>query len=85
MRLINIGFGNMVNADRIVAVVVPDSAPVKRIIQNSKDLGKLIDVTQGRKTQSVIFTDSEHIILSYLKAEKISEKMAGELNSVAEE
>ncbi len=85
MRLINIGFGNMVNSDRIVAVVVPDSAPVKRIIQNSKDLGKLIDVTQGRKTQSVIFTDSEHIILSYLKAEKISEKMAGELNSVAEE
>lgn len=75
MRLINIGFGNMVNTDRIVAVVVPDSAPVKRIIQNSKDLGKLIDVTQGRKTQSVIFTDSEHVILSYLKAEKIANKM----------
>ena len=85
MRLINIGFGNMVNADRIVAVVEPDSAPVKRIIQNSRDLGKLIDVTQGRKTQSVIFTDSEHIILSYLKAEKISEKMNSEINNDTEE
>ncbi len=85
MRLINIGFGNMVNADRIVAVVVPDSAPVKRIIQNSKDMGKLIDVTQGRKTQSVIFTDSEHIILSYLRAEKIADKMSYEINSDVEE
>ncbi len=85
MRLINIGFGNMVNADRIVAVVVPDSAPVKRIIQNSKDLGKLIDVTQGRKTQSVIFTDSEHIILSYLKAEKIADKMFSDETAESEE
>lgn len=76
MKLINIGFGNMVNCERIVAVVEPDSAPVKRIIQSSKESGKLIDVTQGRKTMSVIFTDSEHIILSYLKPEKISDKFS---------
>lgn len=74
MKLINIGFGNLVNAERVVAVVSPDSAPVKRIIQNAKESGKLIDVSQGRKTMSVIFTDTEHVILSYLKADKISEK-----------
>ena len=74
MKLINIGFGNLVNAERVVAVVSPDSAPVKRIIQNAKESGKLIDVSQGRKTMSVVFTDTEHVILSYLKADKISEK-----------
>lgn len=74
MKLINIGFGNLVNAERVVAVVSPESAPVKRIIQNAKESRKLIDVSQGRKTMSVIFTDTEHVILSYLKAEKISEK-----------
>ena len=81
MRLINIGFGNLVNADRIVAVVSPESAPVKRIVQNAKESGKLIDVSQGRKTMSVIFTDSEHVILSYLKADKISEKFSDEADS----
>ena len=78
MKLINIGFGNLVNSERIIAVVTPDSAPVKRIIQNAKDCGKLIDVTQGRKTMSVVFTDSEHIILSYLKPDKISDKLITE-------
>ncbi len=72
MKLINIGFGNMVNAERVVCVVSPESAPIKRIIQQAKDQGRLIDVTQGRKTASVILTDSEHILLSYLKADKIS-------------
>ena len=72
MKLINIGFGNMVNAERIVCVVSPESAPIKRIIQQAKDQGRLIDVTQGRKTASVVLTDSEHILLSYLKADKIS-------------
>lgn len=76
MKLINVGFGNMINSERIVAVVVPDSAPVKRIIQNAKEIGKLIDVTQGRKTMSVIFTDSEHVVLSYLKPEKISDRFS---------
>ncbi|MBE6717051.1 MAG: DUF370 domain-containing protein [Ruminococcaceae bacterium] len=85
MKLINIGFGNMVNSERIIAVVSPESAPVKRIIQNSKDSGKLIDVTQGRKTMSVIFTDSEHIILSYLRPEKLSDKFSGNETDVSEE
>ncbi|MBR3768457.1 MAG: DUF370 domain-containing protein [Clostridia bacterium] len=84
MKLINVGFGNLVNAQRVIAVVSPDSAPVKRIIQNSKDSGRLIDVTQGRKTMSVVFTDSEHVILSYLKPEKISERFDDE-NDVAED
>ena len=74
MKLINIGFGNYINADRVVAAVSPDSAPVKRIIQNAKENSKLIDVTQGRKTLSVIVTDSEHIVLSYLKLEKLGER-----------
>ena len=69
MKLINVGFGNMVNSDRVVCVVSPESAPIKRIMQHAKDEGKLIDVTQGRKTASVIFTDSEHVILSYIKSE----------------
>ena len=76
MKLINIGFGNLVNSDRVIAIVAPDSAPVKRIIQNSKDSGRLIDVTQGRKTMSVIFTDSEHVILSYMKPEKFSDRLS---------
>ncbi len=76
MKLINVGFGNLINCERIIAVVAPDSAPVRRIMQNAKDNGKLIDVTQGRKTLSVIFTDSEHVVLSYLKPEKISERFS---------
>ena len=71
MKLVNVGFGNLVNAERVVAVVGPDSAPVRRIIQNAKETGRLIDVTQGRKTYSVVFTDSEHVILSYLKPEQL--------------
>lgn len=74
MKLINIGFGNLVNAQRVIAIVSPDSAPVKRIVQNAKESGKLIDVTQGRKTLSVVFTDTEHVLLSYMKPEKLSER-----------
>ena len=75
----------MINSERIVAVVVPDSAPVKRIIQNAKELGKLIVVTQGRKTMSVIFTDSEHVVLSYLKPEKISDRFSDDDSIVVED
>ena len=64
MRLINIGFSNMISADRVIAVVSPESAPIKRIVQEAKEKGSLIDATQGRKTKAVIFTDSEHIILT---------------------
>ena len=74
MKLLNVGFGNLVNAQRIVCIVSPESAPIKRIMQQAKDSGKLIDVTQGRKTASVIFTDSEHVILSYLKADRLSQR-----------
>jgi hypothetical protein len=78
MKLLNVGFGNLVNAERIVCIVSPESAPIKRIVQQAKDNGKLIDVTQGRKTASVIFTDSEHVILSYLKADRLSQRFSEE-------
>ncbi|MBR0510301.1 MAG: DUF370 domain-containing protein [Clostridia bacterium] len=78
MKLVNVGFGNMVNARRVIGVVSPESAPIKRIIQKAKDLGKLIDVTQGRKTQSVIFTDSEHVILSYMRPDRLGAKFEAE-------
>lgn len=77
MRLINIGFGNMVSAERIVALVSPDSAPVKRLIQDTRDTGMLIDVTCGRRTRSVIITDSEHIILSAIQPETVSNRISG--------
>lgn len=80
MKLIGIGFGNMVNADRIIAVVSPESNPVKRIIQTGKETGMLIDATQGRKTKSVIMMDSDHIVLSYLNAEQIGSKISEEEN-----
>lgn len=85
MKLVNVGFGNLVNADRIIAVVSPESAPVKRIIQGAKESGLLIDVTQGRKTMSVIFTDSEHVILSYIKLEKIKDRFDDNICSSEEE
>ena len=64
MKLINIGFGNMVSANRLVAIVSPESAPIKRIIQDAKERGSLIDATYGRRTRAVIVTDSDHVILS---------------------
>ncbi len=83
MKLINIGFGNAVNAARILAVLAPDSAPVKRLISEAKEQRLLIDATQGRRTRAVIVTDSDHIILSYLQAETILSRFNGE--SSAEE
>ena len=71
MKLINIGFGNSVNADRVIAVVSTDSAPVKRIIAKAKESNMLIDATQGRKTHAVLIMDSDHVISTYLKAETI--------------
>ena len=78
MRLINIGFSNMISADRVIAVVSPETAPIKRIVQEAKEKGSLIDATQGRKTKAVIFTDSEHIILTYLTPEKVEERVNDE-------
>ena len=75
MKFINIGFGNMVAAERIVTIVSPDSAPVKRLIQDAKDSGRTIDVSCGRRTRAVIITDSEHVILSAIQAETIANRM----------
>lgn len=74
MQLINIGFGNLVNADRVISIVSPESAPVKRIVQESKAKGVLIDATHGRKTKSVIITDSDNVILSYMDLKQIAER-----------
>lgn len=74
MKLVNIGFGNMINAARVIAVVSPESAPIKRMIQDAKESGMLIDATHGRKTRAVIIADSDHIILSYLQTEKLGER-----------
>ena len=74
MKLVNIGFGNAVNADRIIAVVSPEAAPVKRIVQVAKDNGTAVDATCGRKTRSVIVCDSGHVILSALRPESLSGK-----------
>ena len=78
MKFVNIGFGNMVNADRIVAIVSPESAPVKRIIQESKENGVLIDATHGRRTKAVIITDCEKVILTYLPCETVSGRINDE-------
>ena len=75
MKFINIGFGNMVAADRIVTIVSPDSAPVKRLVQDAKDSGRVIDVSCGRRTRAVIITDSEHIILSAIQSETIANRL----------
>jgi len=75
MKLINIGFGNMVSANRLVAIVSPESAPIKRIIQDSRDKGTLIDATYGRRTRAVIITDSEHIILSAVQPETVANRL----------
>lgn len=75
MKLINIGSGNMVAAGRVVAIASPDSAPIKRLVQVAKEEGRVIDASCGRRTRSVIFTDSDHLILSAIKTETISNRM----------
>ena len=90
MKLINIGFGNIVLSNRIIAIVSPESAPIKRIIQEARDRGTCIDATYGRRTRAVIITDSDHIILSALQPETVSSRLmdrdssedAPELNQV---
>ena len=72
LRLINIGFGNMIAADRIIAIVSPDSAPVKRMIQEERDRKRVIDATLGRRTRAVIQTDSDHVVLSAIQPETIA-------------
>lgn len=81
MRLVNIGFGNAVNSARILSVVNPDSAPVKRLVQDAKEQKLLIDATQGRRTRAVIIMDSNHVVLSYLQTEKIMARLNEDSNS----
>ena len=85
IKLINIGFGNIVSANRLVAIVSPESAPIKRIIQEARDRGMLIDATYGRRTRSVIITDSDHIILSAVQPETVAHRLSAKDDIVDEE
>ena len=85
MQLINIGFGNLVSAQRLLAVVSPDSAPIKRLIQEARDRGMLIDATYGRKTAAVLIMDSDHVVLSALSAERLAARMGIAIESLEEE
>jgi hypothetical protein len=75
--LLNIGFGNVVASERVVAIITPGSAPVKRLKDHARDTGKLVDATQGRRTRAVIVTDSDHVILSAVAAETITQRLEG--------
>ena len=82
MKLINIGFGNMVSVERLVAIVSPESAPIKRIIGEAKERGTLIDATHGRRTRAVLITDSDHISLTYLQSETVASRIEEENNDI---
>jgi regulator of extracellular matrix RemA (YlzA/DUF370 family) len=75
IKLINIGFGNIVNANRIISIVSPESAPIKRIIQEARDRNMLVDATYGRRTRAVIITDSDHVILSAVQPETVAQRL----------
>ena len=79
MKFINVGFGNMVSAGRIVAIAGPDSAPIKRLVQDAKEDDRVIDVSCGRRTRAVIITDSDHVILSAIQAETITNRLASDI------
>lgn len=78
MKLINIGFGNMVNAGRLIAIVSPESAPIKRIVTEARERGTLIDATYGRRTRAVLIADSDHVILCAVQPETVAGRMAGD-------
>lgn len=82
MKLINIGFGNTVSADKLIAIVSPDSAPIKRMIQDSKDQGTAIDATCGRKTRAVLIMNSNHIVLSAIQAETIASRIDKDVSEI---
>ena len=85
MKFINVGFGNLVSASRIVAIASPDSAPVKRLVQDAKEDGRIIDVSCGRRTRAVIITDSDHVILSAIQTETISNRLSFDVEVEEEE
>ena len=78
MKFINIGFGNMVSVNRIVAIASPDSAPIKRLVQDAREEDRVIDVSCGRRTRAVIITDSDHVILSAIQTETITNRLSNE-------
>ena len=78
MKLINIGFGNMVSANRLIAIVSPESAPIKRVIQEARERGMLIDASYGRSTRAVLIMDSDHVVLSALQPETVASRAAGQ-------
>ena len=85
MAFVNIGFGNMVSSGRLVAIVSPESAPIKRIIQDARERGTLIDATYGRRTRAVIITDSDHVILSAVQPETVANRLDDEDEDVDDE
>ena len=85
MKLVNIGYGNMINASRVVSIVSPEAAPIKRLVQDTRTTGKLVDATGGKKTRSVIVSDSGHIILSALTSETIQSRIAGGADNAEDE
>ena len=78
MKLLNIGFGSMVAAGRVLAIVAPDSAPIKRVVQEARDRGMLIDASYGRKTQAVLLMDTDHVILSAMTPETLCARWTGQ-------
>lgn len=85
MKLINIGFGNMISAERLIAIVSPESAPIKRMVQEGRERGVLIDATYGRRTRAVLIMDSDHIVLSALQPETAAGRLGGKEPEQAEE
>ena len=85
MKLINIGFGNMISAGRLIAIVSPESAPIKRVVQEARDRGVLIGATYGRRTRAVLIMDSDHIVLSALQPETVAGRLGGRDTEPAEE
>lgn len=83
-RFVNIGFGNLVNADKIVAVVSPDAAPIKRMIQSAKEEGRIIDATQGRRTKGVLVTEDTYVVLSALQPDTIGRRFQSDKNIIEE-
>lgn len=85
MKFINVGFGNMVAAGHIIAIAAPDSAPIKRLVQDAREDDRVIDVSCGRRTRAVIITDSEHVILSAIQAETITNRLSDDAEDTAED
>ena len=84
MRFVNVGFNNMINAERGVAIINSDSAPAKRLVQDARDSGRAIDCTSGRKTRCIIVMDSDHVVLSAIQNETISSRIRGDADSLQE-